>query len=126
MTPDLAVFGKAIANGLPVAAVAGRADLMDLMVTRRVMHGGTYNAHPLGMAATVATLSTLSDGTVHDRIAVSGRRLMDGFETVLRNRQVAGARAGSAPNLPRYTRRARADPRTTATRSVRIRPAMCA
>jgi len=98
VTPDLAVFGKAIANGLPVAAIAGRADLMDLMVTRRVMHGGTYNAHPLGMAATVATLSTLADGSVHARIAVQGRRLMEGFETVLRNRQVA-ARVQGLPQV---------------------------
>jgi glutamate-1-semialdehyde 2,1-aminomutase len=98
VTPDLAVFGKAIANGLPVAAIAGRADLMDLMVTRRVMHGGTYNAHPLGMAATVATLTALADGSVHDRIAVRGRRLMEGFETVLRNRQVA-ARVQGLPQI---------------------------
>lgn len=98
VTPDLAVFGKAIANGLPVAAIAGKAALMDLMVTRRVMHGGTYNAHPLGMAATVATLSALADGAVHDAIAVRGRRLMEGFETVLRNRQIA-ARVQGLPQI---------------------------
>ncbi|GAB4183157.1 MAG: glutamate-1-semialdehyde 2,1-aminomutase [Thalassobaculales bacterium] len=90
VTPDLAVFGKAIANGLPVAAIAGRADIMDLMVTRKVMHGGTYNAHPMGMAATVATLSALADGSVHAGIAARGQRLMDGFEAILRDRQVAG------------------------------------
>jgi glutamate-1-semialdehyde 2,1-aminomutase len=90
VTPDLAVFGKAIANGLPVAAIAGRAALMDLMVTAKVMHGGTYNAHPLGMAATVATLSAIADGRVHAQIARRGTRLMEGFETILRERQVAG------------------------------------
>ncbi len=98
VTPDLAIFGKAIANGLPVAAIAGRADLMDLMVTKRVMHGGTYNAHPLGMAATVATLSTLADGRVHETIAVRGRRLMEGFQTILRDRQVA-ARVQGLPQV---------------------------
>ncbi|MHB2165574.1 aspartate aminotransferase family protein [Alsobacter sp. R-9] len=98
VTPDLAIFGKAIANGLPVAAVAGRADLMDLMVTRRVMHGGTYNAHPLGMAATVATLSTLADGRVHETIAVRGQRLMEGFQTILRDRQIA-ARVQGLPQI---------------------------
>jgi glutamate-1-semialdehyde 2,1-aminomutase len=90
VTPDLAVFGKAIANGLPVAAIAGRATLMDMTVTHKVMHGGTYNAHPLGMAATVATLSTIADGRIHAEIARCGRRLMEGFGTVLRDRQVAG------------------------------------
>jgi glutamate-1-semialdehyde 2,1-aminomutase len=90
VAPDLAVFGKAIANGLPVAAIAGKAELMDMTVTRRVMHGGTYNAHPLGMAATVATLSAIADGRVHATIARRGTRLMEGFETILREHQVAG------------------------------------
>jgi glutamate-1-semialdehyde 2,1-aminomutase len=90
VTPDLTVFGKAIANGLPVAAIVGKAEIMDLTVTKKVMHGGTYNAHPLGMAATVATLSTIADGTVHARIAERGRRLMEGFATILRDRQIAG------------------------------------
>ncbi len=98
VTPDLAVFGKAIANGLPVAAVAGKAELMDMTVTKRVMHGGTYNAHPLGMAATVATLSALASGAVHKAIAVQGRRLMEGFESVLRSRQIA-ARVQGLPQI---------------------------
>jgi glutamate-1-semialdehyde 2,1-aminomutase len=98
ITPDLAIFGKAIANGLPVAAVAGKAEIMDLTVTKRVMHGGTYNAHPLGMAATVATLSTLADGKVHAAIAVQGKRLMEGFQGVLRDRQVA-ARVQGLPQV---------------------------
>jgi glutamate-1-semialdehyde 2,1-aminomutase len=90
VTPDLAVFGKAIANGFPVAAIAGKAALMDTMVTKRVMHGGTYNAHPMGMAATVATLEAIKDGAVHAGIATRGARLMAGLETILRDRQVAG------------------------------------
>lgn len=90
VTPDLAVYGKAIANGLPVAAIAGRADLMNMMVTHKVMHGGTYNAHPLGMAATVATLSAMKGGKVHARVNAAGARLMAGFERILRDRQIAG------------------------------------
>ncbi|MBM3597684.1 MAG: aminotransferase class III-fold pyridoxal phosphate-dependent enzyme [Alphaproteobacteria bacterium] len=90
VTPDLAVYGKAIANGMPVSAVAGRADIMDLMVTGKVMHGGTYNAHPLCMAATAATLNSLLDGSIYARIEARGRRLMEGFERILRDRQIAG------------------------------------
>src|SRR5262249_4214214 len=60
VTPALAVFGKALASGFPVAALAGRADIMDLTYNGGVMHGGTYNAHPAGMAATVATLTELA------------------------------------------------------------------
>lgn len=88
--PDMAVFGKAIANGMPVAAFAGKAEIMDQVVTKKVLHGGTYNAHPLSMAAMVATLKTIADGRVHAGIAERGGRLMAGFESILRERQVAG------------------------------------
>jgi glutamate-1-semialdehyde 2,1-aminomutase len=44
VTPDLAVFGKALASGLPVACVAGRAALFDGVSVGRVMHAGTFNA----------------------------------------------------------------------------------
>jgi glutamate-1-semialdehyde 2,1-aminomutase len=86
--PDLAVFGKAIASGFPVAALAGRADIMDLTHTRGVMHGGTYNAHPAGMAATVATLTELATGDSYALIEKRGRRLMDGIAGLLRDYQV--------------------------------------
>jgi glutamate-1-semialdehyde 2,1-aminomutase len=83
VTPDLATFGKAIASGFPVACLAGRADLMQQFVTRKVMHGGTYNAQPVAMAATVATLSTLADGQIHALLEQRGRRLMDGISRAL-------------------------------------------
>ena len=57
VTPDLATFGKAIANGFPVSCLAGRGDLMDMLVAG-VMHGGTYNAQPASMAAVIATLTS--------------------------------------------------------------------
>lgn len=83
VTPDLATFGKAIANGFPVAALAGRADLMERFVSQRVMHAGTYNAHPVNMAATVATLQELAEGTAYALIEKRGRRLMDGISGIL-------------------------------------------
>jgi glutamate-1-semialdehyde 2,1-aminomutase len=83
VTPDLATFGKAIANGFPVACLAGRADLMQQFVTRKVMHGGTYNAQPVAMAAAVATLSALADGQIYAVLEQRGRRLMDGIAQAL-------------------------------------------
>jgi glutamate-1-semialdehyde 2,1-aminomutase len=83
VTPDLATFGKAIANGFPVAALAGKADLMDLFASRRVLHGGTYNGHPVNMAATVATLQELTHSDVYASIERRGRRLMDGIAAIL-------------------------------------------
>lgn len=81
VTPDLATFGKAIANGFPVAAIAGRADLLDLCATGGVLHGGTYNAQPVAMAATVATLKALTP-SLYEEIAVNGNRLMQGMREI--------------------------------------------
>ncbi len=62
VTPDLTTLGKAIAGGsLPVSAVAGSRDIMRLYEARRVVHGGTFNGYPLGMAAVLATLEILSE-----------------------------------------------------------------
>jgi len=81
VTPDLATFAKAIANGFPVAAIAGRADLLDLFA-KGVLHGGTFNSQPVAMAATVATLRALTPET-YATIERRGRRLMDGIRDVL-------------------------------------------
>jgi glutamate-1-semialdehyde 2,1-aminomutase len=90
VTPDLATFGKALANGFPVAAVAGRGDLIDLFHTAKVAHGGTYNAHPVCMAATVATLRELAKGEVFSLIERRGRRLMDGIAQLMQDHQEIG------------------------------------
>src|SRR2546427_7056084 len=61
--PDLAVFGKAIANGYPLGAIGGRKDLLDYFVhpdpTKRVLISGTYNPFPVNTAAAVATSEKL-------------------------------------------------------------------
>ena len=83
VTPDLATFGKAIANGFPVACLAGRADLMDMFVTHSVMHGGTYNSQAVCMAATVATLKTLRKVDTYANLNQYGKQLMDGLSDAL-------------------------------------------
>jgi glutamate-1-semialdehyde 2,1-aminomutase len=62
ITPDLTTLGKIIGGGLPVGALGGRADVMELFDPRRddrIGHGGTFNANPLTMAAGLATLDEL-------------------------------------------------------------------
>ncbi len=61
--PDLTTLGKIIGGGLPVGAFGGRADVMSLFdprSERRLVHGGTFNANPLTMAAGLATLEELT------------------------------------------------------------------
>jgi glutamate-1-semialdehyde 2,1-aminomutase len=98
VTPDLATFGKAIASGFPVACLAGRADLMEQFVTRKVMHGGTYNAQPVAMAATVATLSALADGQIHALLERRGQRLMEGISRALAEADIV-ARVQGFPQI---------------------------
>ena len=65
VTPDLSTFGKAMANGFPIAALAGKQSLMDLAISddpsKRVLIAGTYNCHPVPVAASIACLSKLAD-----------------------------------------------------------------
>ena len=76
VTPDVTIFGKAVANGFPVAGLAGSASLMDLFVGGKVMHGGTYNSQAVAMAATVATLKALKAPGTYATLARQGTRLM--------------------------------------------------
>lgn len=84
--PDLAVFGKAMASGFPVAALAGRADLMELLgipAGGSVMHAGTYNGGIPAMAATVATLRVLGREETWKLLAAAGSRLKEGLAAAL-------------------------------------------
>jgi glutamate-1-semialdehyde 2,1-aminomutase len=93
VTPDLAGFAKAIASGFPVAAVAGRADIMD-QFQHGVVHGGTYNGQAVAMAACVATLERLGQPGTYQRIEAQGQRLMDGIRTRLAEAGIAGIVSG--------------------------------
>ncbi len=61
VTPDLAILGKALGGGLPIGAVAGRADILDQLKDHRVKAIGTFNSVPLAAAAGVYTLDRLAD-----------------------------------------------------------------
>lgn len=78
VTPDLATYGKAMAGGFAVSALAGRADLMSRFGTGEVNHSGTFNGAVPAMAATVATLARLRDAPPYDSIAEHGHALMAG------------------------------------------------
>lgn len=66
--PDLLTFGKVIGGGMPVAAVGGRADVMDYLApTGPVYQAGTLSGNPIAMAAGVATL-TAADEAVYSTI----------------------------------------------------------
>ncbi len=61
LAPDLSTFGKALGAGLPVAALVGRAEIMEALAWGGVLHYGTQNASRIGMAAARANLQTLAE-----------------------------------------------------------------
>ncbi len=84
--PDLAAFGKIVGGGMPVAAVAGRADILALAGTeggnRVRFTGGTYSAHPASMVAakTVMEYLAANEASIYPRLADLGdktRRAME-------------------------------------------------
>jgi glutamate-1-semialdehyde 2,1-aminomutase len=83
--PDLAVYGKAMGSGWPVAALAGAGELMELL-GGEVNHSGTFNANVMAMAATGATLRLLREAPPYDRIAQVGERLMNGLAEAARGK----------------------------------------
>src|SRR5439155_21735329 len=60
LSPDLVTLGKALGCGLPVAAFAGRADVMNALAWGGVLHYGTHNGSRIGLHAARASLRTLA------------------------------------------------------------------
>lgn len=81
VTPDLATFGKGLANGYPVSAVAGRADVMKLM--EEVFFSFTFGGETLSLAAAKATLTKLRHEPVIPTLIERGRALIDGARRIV-------------------------------------------
>lgn len=81
VTPDLAVYGKAIAGGWPVSIVAGKAELMQRFGTGEVNHSGTFNGSVMAAAAVVASLDRLTDPAFYSAIESYGEQLMSLIES---------------------------------------------
>ncbi len=104
VVPDLVVYGKAVANGYPMAVLGGKAALMDYVVhpdaRRRVLLAGTYNAHPVPTAAAIATIERLLEdgGEVYRRVEALGAELEHGVGETLRRLGIGATlvRQGSA------------------------------
>jgi glutamate-1-semialdehyde 2,1-aminomutase len=81
VTPDLTTFAKAMANGYPIAALVGKKELMDRFGRGGgVVFMGTYNGHPVGVSAALATIHELRDGSVHERCFKLARSAAEGIE----------------------------------------------
>ena len=85
VTPDLTTLGKAIANGFPLAAIAGRREHMEHYTTHPggdVHFGGTFNGGSVAVAAGLATIEYLERHPVHEHIYALGDRMRDGLRAI--------------------------------------------
>lgn len=81
VTPDLCTLGKGIANGFPLSAVAGRADLMAYM--EEVFFSFTMGGEALSLAAACAAMDKLEREPVVEAMAARGREVMAGAEALV-------------------------------------------
>ena len=104
VTPDLCTFGKAVANGYPMGVIGGKREIMQLCAdpspAKRVAVAGTYNGHPVNVAAAKACLTRLKtrEKEVYSELERLGARLEAGLEKVFSTRNYATTivRQGSA------------------------------
>ncbi|WP_273842992.1 glutamate-1-semialdehyde 2,1-aminomutase [Rubrobacter calidifluminis] len=81
MVPDLTTLGKVIGGGLPVGAFGGRREIMQLVApSGPVYQAGTLSGNPLAMAAGLATLRTVKEENVYERLEELGRLWKEGMQ----------------------------------------------
>ena len=87
--PDLSCYGKALGNGMPISAVAGRWSVMAEF--EEVFFSGTHGGETLSLAAARTVLDIIADGTVLAGIRARGERMLKGIESLIETYGVADA-----------------------------------
>jgi glutamate-1-semialdehyde 2,1-aminomutase len=90
---DICTFAKAMGNGYPIAAVAGREDIMR-MIGDEVLHGGTFTCHSVAIAAADKTLEILDETPALQTIEDYGLRLQQGLSQILDDQGIAHSFVG--------------------------------
>ncbi|MEO8666055.1 MAG: aminotransferase class III-fold pyridoxal phosphate-dependent enzyme [Ignavibacteria bacterium] len=82
VTPDLACYSKAIANGMPISVITGREDVMGLF-DKHVFFFTTFGGEALSMAAAMATIDVIQSKNVPDHLSAQGQKLKDGYNKIV-------------------------------------------
>ncbi|MBW8011529.1 MAG: aspartate aminotransferase family protein [Chloroflexi bacterium] len=80
---DLVTYAKSLGNGFPIAAIAGKNEVMMTIEPGAMAHSGTYSGNVVGTAAAIATLETLEKEPVIKTINKVGTKLMTGIDEIL-------------------------------------------
>jgi len=101
VTPDLATFGKAMANGMPVSALVGRGDVMTKL--NDVFFSSTFGGEALSLAASKATMSELKDKEVIPFLWKQGKKLQDAYRKIVEEANLENGYTSSIVGLPPRT-----------------------
>jgi glutamate-1-semialdehyde 2,1-aminomutase len=104
VVPDLVTYGKAVANGFPMAIMGGKRQYMDYVMhpdpAKRPLVAGTYNGHPVAVAAAIATIEYLlaNRTAVYENSERLGQEMETGLRRIFAARGISAsiARQGSA------------------------------
>jgi glutamate-1-semialdehyde 2,1-aminomutase len=89
ISPDLTCLGKIIGGGLPVGAFGGRAEIMDLLAPLGpVYQAGTLSGNPIAMAAGIAALQELQNGSAYCQLEELGAQLQAGMRDAAKSAKV--------------------------------------
>ena len=84
--PDLACFGKSLANGMPLSAITGKKNIMKLMDD--IFFSGTFNGEALSIAAGIATLNKLKNLNVTNKIIEHGKFLKNEIKILIKKNRL--------------------------------------
>ena len=91
VTPDLCTLGKAVGGGFPLSVFGGRRDIMQhLMPEGTCQHSGTYNGHPVCVAAGLAAVTAYRQPGFYEHINAVAERLYAGLNALLARHQIPG------------------------------------
>jgi len=86
--PDLYAMGKAMGNGIPISAIGGSRDIMQ--VFDEIFFSFTFGGDTLGIAASLKTIDILENNSGYQRLFESGNRLQNGLNTILKSHNLLG------------------------------------
>ncbi|MCP4265416.1 MAG: aminotransferase class III-fold pyridoxal phosphate-dependent enzyme [Candidatus Brocadiaceae bacterium] len=89
VTPDLATFGKGLANGYPLSAITGNAQIMSMM--EEIFFSFTFGGETISLAAALTTLKKLQKEPVIETLWGQGEKIMDGTEALIQKYSLGDA-----------------------------------
>lgn len=81
VTPDLSTFGKGLANGYPLSAIAGKSEIMDLM--EDIFFSFTFGGETLSLAAALNVLTRLESEPIIDQLWETGNYLLENLQKLI-------------------------------------------